>query len=751
MFFSTPLQRAIAAGMKPRGDLAEELGKLENYPIQSRKDAKAICDALRQLPLPAKESETTSPLHVLTGLFQDVEGRDAPAFNVLRDEGLPQLIRIFNARVRQADNDEKDDLLFVLKILAAYGSHEGADKIVQAARQPLKPDAYMWHPILSAFSEGHPERDYVFRELSSPLPPGFIAMSLLDSANAAALEGDLEQHPFDSPAGREQLQQWLAGSDPERFSYAQSATVALPFISNPQRDQLLALAMDHVDPAIQMEAAWAAGKLGREAGLKVLARFALDMNHSEVAQRYLTELDREDLIPPEANEPDFKAKATFAQWLAHPNELGKPPDELEIVDQRQLAWPPDRELQPFWLLRYCVRDRSGLEEDDIDCGLVGSMTWCFFSYSMDQRPPEDVYAIHCYWEMEHDDLITENEVTDAQEYAALLVQWRGAPLEDAKIIHIAELSPKLNAQGRLVALAIGKLEGSEGWMVLDGPRSTWYPKAEQPENTFKTVPLKIHVGRQLLGFQDSPDRRKYLLSDQPRREPQEIIVAYEKLVSVVSGAEPKRQKELLGSHSLLERHFEKYVDALSAIRGTSRPDTLIEIYGQFLRLAAQADSSVQSDVHDSFSVLGEHFPVYVDALVSKGRSSEIAALIELFSPHWDHNLGYARLGSAAFKAGPRDVAEKYFVKLRSELEDYCRGEEMSLLAEIWHGRGEQEQAKELLVDCLQKLVTMIKESKYNSDRETYAEEFRYHRATYLRLFPGSEQELAKLGLPASPQ
>ena len=38
---------------------------------------------------------------------------------------------------------------------------------------------------------------------------------------------------------------------------------------------------------------------------------------------------------------------------------------------------------------------------------------------------------------------------------------------------------------------------------------------------------------------------------------------------------------------------------------------------------------------------------------------------------------------------------------------------MSLLAEIWHDRGDEEQARELLTDCLRKLVTEFQESKFN--------------------------------------
>ena len=750
--FSSPLIRAIERGLKQDGDLVDELNGLDDYAIRSKEDAKAICETLSTLPTEhsSVKSHSSSQLYALAALFQDVDGGDSPAFEVLYEEGLPQLIRIFDATIERGNEDDDDDLLFVLKILAMYGSLEGAEKVVDAARRPLNHEGYLWHVVLGAFSEGHPQRDYLFRALSDPLPTGFLAIGLLDCANAAAIEEELLEHPFDSQAGWALLQSWLEDPDPNNASYAHSATAALPFISNPAQDSLLALAMEHADIGVQIESAWAAGKLDREVGFSALAEFCLDVDHSGVAQRYLEELNREYLIPAEARDESFQAKAEFSSWLAHPNELGRSPDELEIVDHRELDWPPEREPLPFWLMRFRLRDQTGLEDDEVDCGLVGSATWCFFSYKMHQRPPEDVYAIHCYWEMQHAELIVEDEVTDPSEYAGLLNQWHGNRLESATITRVAEVSPKLNVAARLVALASAKQDGQDGWVVLDGPRSTWYPKAEQPVDTYEAVVLKIHIGRQLLGFQDRPDRKKFLVTDGPVRSPQQYIAAYEKLLSGTSESAPARQDELLGSRSLLARHFDGYVDALVEVDGRDKSDTVICLYERFLDLAAQTDESIRDEAYDSFSALGENFDKYIDALVARGRSADVAELLEVFAPHWDHNLGYGLIATAAFKADHRDVAEQFCVILRDGLDSFYRSEEMSMLAQIWFDRGEIIEARELLIECLRKIVTEIEESKYNSDRQMFADEFRHHRSTFLRLFPAGESELAELGIPADP-
>src|SRR5690606_38201289 len=133
---------------------------------------------------------------------------------------------------------------------------------------------------------------------------------------------------------------WLRDTDPEYFSYAHSATAALPFIGNPPRDELLQLAMDHPDLGVSLEAAWASAKVGMERGIRQLSRYARNINSAATAIQLLTELGREDAIPPEALDADFQAMAEMVQWLSHPNEFGEPPAKIALYDTREIFWPP---------------------------------------------------------------------------------------------------------------------------------------------------------------------------------------------------------------------------------------------------------------------------------------------------------------------------------------------------------------------------------------------------------------------------
>lgn len=461
-------------------------------------------------------------------------------------------------------------------------------------------------------------------------------MALLDAANQLLIQEETIAHPFDSKEGKKRIESWLRHpSGEETDSYAHSATAALPFISDPEREALLELAMGHANTEVRIEGAWAAAKMGKETGFEHLAQHCLNFNTADRAKRYLTELGRENLIPAKAKEPNFVALSEFSQWCAHPNELAKVPDELSIVDHRELAWPPERERKPFWLIKFRQRDTTGLEEDDVGIGMVGSVTFCFFSYKMTQRPPEDCYAIHCYWEMSHKKLIEEMDVREEQnEYSSLLAQWNGPPLEKPRMLFVAELSPELGHAQRLVGLAKALQNGQEGWAVLDAQRSQWYPRTDMPTDNHDKIILSIHIGSGLLGFDGSPDRKKHLAGPPPPKAAIHIIAAYEKLLA--------KAPELVGKK--------------------------------------------RSEAYRIFGPLDKHLEAYLSALGETGRSSDVRKTLELLKPLSD---GLSNLGEAAWKANEPEIAEAEFLNYRNTIMDYQRGEEMGYLAEIWFAKPER--------------------------------------------------------------
>ncbi|HEX6986907.1 MAG TPA: hypothetical protein VF170_16135 [Planctomycetaceae bacterium] len=393
------LQKAIREGLA-FGDLGATLGRVGDAELRTREDAAAVADlvASRGDLLLRPTGSGRSPLHAVVGLFQQVETQEA--FDVLSGRGLPGLRAIFDRLlVEPVPEERRDDLLFLTKILVLYRGGEDVERVAAAARSASLRDGFLWSVIFQGFDEGHPLRGEMLDALRDPLPAGFAGVAYLDFANALAREESID-HPFDAPAGHAMLEAWLTDPDEERHSYAHSAAAALPFVSEPPRGRLLALALDHPAGNVQLEAAWASAKIGSRAGIDFLARACLDPKTSAVAVAYLEELGELNAIPARAKNPDFAAVAEMCRWLAHPMEYGRPPDDAELYDARTLFWPPANEPRRLWLVKYRYRGANADGTDDVGVGMVGSVTFALFGEATADLPPEDVYALHCCWELE---------------------------------------------------------------------------------------------------------------------------------------------------------------------------------------------------------------------------------------------------------------------------------------------------------------------------------------------------------------
>ena len=420
----TPLQVALEQGLADGGNLFESLNELDQYEIESLDDAEALVDALETyIDRPIEAAGIFSAFHQLVSLFQSVVA--VSPFQFLVRRGIPVLIRAYDQRLPLAD-EQQNELLFAVKIFARYGLEEGLDRLVQAAYHPVLREGYLWSVIFEQLGDQDPLLTDLVDRLSDPLPDGFACIAFLDWVNRLCREEILSAHPFDTHEGVQKLRHWLRSSQEDDFSLAHSSAAAIPFISETQREQLLALAMDHRDANVQMESAWASAKLGSDSGLKFLTRLCLDRNYSTTACAYLEELGQDELIPDEANEPDFRAMADMCDWLAHPQEFGRPPDEIEQYDTRELFWPPTNDVRQVWLFRYRYIAEEEGESDDCGLGFYGSATFSLFDETNVDMAPEDAYALHCCWELEaNEDIRAPEERTIAAGRAILEAGARG--------------------------------------------------------------------------------------------------------------------------------------------------------------------------------------------------------------------------------------------------------------------------------------------------------------------------------------
>jgi hypothetical protein len=751
-WFTPSLEKAIKRGMKPDGNMHDELRSFstKKYFIESNSEILVICQALSELMSRDISKQTDLNIQALADCLERVKGESAKT--ALIKNGLPLLFRLVEDAVLKRAEREKFVPFSVLYMLAKCGIREAADFVVGIVRKSWIPEKYSWHGILLQFDIGNPQTAYVFSKLSNPPPPNDIGMRLLDAANRLYLDGHDEiQHPFDNPTGVKQLEQWLIDPDENHYDRAYFAIVALPFLKSKERDSLLAIALDHPSEENQMEAAWAAGKLGRDAGIRLLAQYCTKLEHADKAQRYLRELGREDAILDTAREPNFAAKAEFCQWLAHPNELGRMPDEVEIVDQRELAWPPDGERKLLSLVRYRMIDPLGLK-DDVGVGMVGSITFCLFTYDTDKRPPEDVYALHCLWEMEAQDLAKAESVDSPDEYRDMLARSPIA-VTDADVKYVVELSPKLNYPQSVVAVAVGQKDGLPGHLVLDGPRTNWYPESEFPAKEDGPPPhltLKIHVGRHLLGFHEEPDGKKWLerMSD---RSPQQIVADFRaKLQAAMK--DKKLAQQIVGergklNHGSVKEYLSKLVEVETE---KSCSEHIVSLYDQIFELAKTIESDPKGRTFDIHSPIGSNFDHFEEAAKELPIRDKVKTYIEFLEPNWNHNWGNSRLAILAETVHLDEIAERIFARYMANDKHWYRGEAASHLAKLWKRHQREAEAKTLLLDVFNELKREHRELEYESDRKSNNEYFQAHRQIYLDLFPeNGEAELKAHGIPKS--
>jgi hypothetical protein len=255
----------------------------------------------------------------------------------------------------------------------------------------------MWSAIMSALVKSEPEAaTRVAAALREPFPPGFIAVALLDMANTLAREHGVTSHSFDTDPGRELLRAFLTDKDPDHFSYAHSAAASLPFLTGSR--EFFSLAQEHPDVAVRMEAAWAAARGGNALALVRLQDWSKDPKTRKRAMTYLEELGSQPAPVSEEERPQLDAMAEMSQWLEHPAEFGRAPDHLEVHDHRRLFWPPTNDERDVWLFRYRYEDEGGTPEEGV--GMVGSVTFALFGETTAELPPEDIYALHCVWELQ---------------------------------------------------------------------------------------------------------------------------------------------------------------------------------------------------------------------------------------------------------------------------------------------------------------------------------------------------------------
>ena len=402
--FSRTLATELEAWSRTGGSLSERFEKADPDNVQphTEADVKALVQAVKQLK--AHTPETAANLATLAELRNDIQ--DDELLETFDQQAVPALIMWANGRLNNASAFEKQEAEHFFSLLEAVAGTTGpaaADLVVAAVNSGILPDSHGWSSVFDTYDEEHPNTAKVMSAFAADPPSNLTGMLLLDAANQNFLNGWHGPHPYDSEKGLALLKGWLMDADPEKSGHAHSAALGAAFVNEKRRAELITLALNHADKAVQMEGAWSDVKAGNGAqGLAFLKAACLKLHQSARAQDYLKELERDKDIP--VLEPAFDAQATLSQWLQHPTELGGEPLTMEVYDHKKLFWPPSEDDREIWLIKFTHKDEAEIKTS---YGCVGSMTWSSFDEFTTPPTPAELYLHHCTLEMERDQHRTE--------------------------------------------------------------------------------------------------------------------------------------------------------------------------------------------------------------------------------------------------------------------------------------------------------------------------------------------------------
>lgn len=395
------LSETLQEWMTEGGELSAALAPLEDdAAVSSVDDSSALVSAIKK----SVASDRVSDLVTLVGLQESSGIREA---NLLfSDKGAPVLRDWARSKMSNFENLDEATIAAVfevLSVLATNGTAEDGELITEFATSGFDATNDEWSSVLWNLQIPSPAFFATMKSFHASLPPGKIGYYVLRRGNSAFLDDDWKgPHPFDSPAGRERMQQWFQADDEGSFNIggAYFSAVALAFVSDATREGLVPMALAVPDTDVQLEAAWADVKTNGSLGLARLQQACRDAEFATTAKSYLEELGKSDAIPDEALDPEFTATADITDWLKHPNELGRVPETLKVYDTRTLYWPPSDKQLTVWLFEFTYRFGSS-KDDPTKTGyaMAGTTNWSFFDEFPEPPPAKQLYATHCAWEL----------------------------------------------------------------------------------------------------------------------------------------------------------------------------------------------------------------------------------------------------------------------------------------------------------------------------------------------------------------
>ena len=404
---------------------------------------------------------------------------------------------------------------YLLTILAREGSSESIRLVADCLVEDPPSEVIGIDLVLGTLIQRRSRHTLdLFPRLLDGLSHPKLAPGILDLANFLAREGEADFHPATDQLP--QLANLLKGisanlSRIESGSYDDSRTAEL------MQEQVLAsislgvsicdcFALTRYEPAmdcvleamdlghrrLRCEAAWAVASLGDSRGTKELIQLSAEPVARLRVLAYAEELGILDQIPAEHQSLVARAEAELVVWLSEPAQMGLAPTSIELLDQREMAWPGFEDQQTCFLFRFSYNLGRG---DYSNIGMSGPIALAATVDLLDM-PPGEIYALFAGVHSRHEEIQEQPVEELASGYAPEIARLERR-LKDEGLDNIEPRIFGLFFGDKTLVADAGKL-GKPGVAVTDRVDVFWFP-AQQKERAFTAADVySLYKGRKLL-------------------------------------------------------------------------------------------------------------------------------------------------------------------------------------------------------------------------------------------------------------
>lgn len=268
---------------------------------------------------------------------------------------------------------------------------------------------------------------------------------------------------------------------------------ALACIGDPAAIGSLNKALQVEHRRLRVEAAAALAKLEVDDAKMLLAAMAAEPVERIRVLHYVEELGILDLVDEEFSSIVARAEAEFVTYMSQPTQFGVAPQHVELIDQREMAWPGYEEPRNCYLFQFVYRFEMG---DFTNIGIAGPLVKAI-QPDLTHLSHDDIYAIFAGWHVEHPDILAieaDRTVGQDQIYLSRMLESLQSSEDYEDVVPV--LLGKLLQQNALIASV--ERNDVSGWAIVSEDSISWLPLGSPQSPLGAEDVFHLFVGRSLL-------------------------------------------------------------------------------------------------------------------------------------------------------------------------------------------------------------------------------------------------------------